>query len=37
MSYIRDECTKISELKECSEEGMKKVGIDVDTIQRSFN
>lgn len=37
MSYIGDECTKISELKECSEEGMKKVGIDVDNIQKAFN
>jgi len=29
MSYIGDECTKISELKECSEDGMRKVGINV--------
>jgi hypothetical protein len=37
MSYIGDECTKISELKECSEDGMKKVGIDFDSIQKAFN
>jgi hypothetical protein len=37
MSYVGDECTKISELKECSEAGMRKVGIDVDSIQAAFN